>query len=65
MNPLHFITHQAARDWEVSMSSRDVDTPVAKRRESRRHGGATRVAQFSSQLRGGLLSARRRLLWGS
>ncbi len=65
MNPFHFITHQAIRDWEVSMSSRDVDTPVAKRRESRRHGGATHVARFSSYLRGGLLSARRRLIWGS
>ncbi len=50
MNPFHFITHQAIRDWEVSMSSRDVDTHVAR---------------FSSYLRGGLLSARRRLIWGS
>jgi hypothetical protein len=65
VNPFHFITHQAVRDWEVSMSSRDVDTPVVKRRESRRREGATRVARFSSQLRSGLLSARRRLLWGS
>lgn len=65
MNPFHFITHQAVCDWEVSMSSHDVDTPVVKRRESRRHGGATRVARFSSLLRGGLLSARRRLIWES
>lgn len=62
MNPFHFITHQAVRDWEVSMSGRGVDTPVFVGQKVRRQ---IRVNRLITELRGRFVSVRRSLSWES